>query len=85
MRKVYYVLSLLKEFGEGNLIIITKITVEMKLRRDTFIVFEDDPGFDSSVLIFVDIVVIRSPTIDQQMVDLDFTVSSTASSMCLVI
>jgi hypothetical protein len=58
--------------------------VEMMLRRDTFTVFEDDPGFDSSVLIFVDIVVIRSPTIDRQMVDLDFTISSTATSMCLV-
>ena len=55
----------------------------MKLRRDTFIVFEDDPGFDSSVLIFVDIVVIRNPMIYQQMVDLDYTVSSTATSMCL--
>ena len=39
---------------------------------------EGDPGFDSSVLIFVDFV---NPTIGQQMVDLNFTVSSTATSM----
>ena len=39
---------------------------------------EGDPGFDSSVLIFVDFV---NPMIGQQMVDLNFTVSSTATSM----
>ena len=55
------------------------IAVELMLRRDTFTVTEGDPGFNSSVLIFVDIV---NPTIGQQMVDLDFNVLSvTAISM----
>ena len=52
--------------------------VELILRRNTFTVTEGDPGFDSSVLIFVDFV---NPMIGQQMVDLNFTVSSTATSM----
>ena len=43
-----------------------------------FTVTEGDPGFDSSVLIFVDFV---NPTIGQQMVDLNFTVLSTATSI----
>ena len=43
-----------------------------------FTVTEGDPGFNSSVLIFVDIV---NPTIGQQMVDVHFDVSSTATSM----
>ena len=42
-----------------------------------FTVIEGNPGFDSSVLIFVDIV---NPMIEQQMVDLDFNVSSTATA-----
>ena len=46
------------------------VAVELMLRRDTFTVTEGDPGFDSSVLIFVDIV---NPTIGQQM-DFDFNV-----------
>ena len=55
------------------------VAVELMLRRDTFTVTEGDPGFDSSVLIFVDIV---NSTIGQQMVDLDFNVLSvTATSM----
>ena len=52
--------------------------MELILRRNTFNVTEGDPGFDSSVLIFVDFV---NPMIGQQMVDLNFTVSSTATSM----
>ena len=52
--------------------------MELILRRNTFTVTEGDPGFDSSVLIFVDFV---NPMIGQQMVDLNFTVSSTATSM----
>jgi hypothetical protein len=52
--------------------------VELALRKGMFTVTEEDPGFDSSVLIFVDVV---SPTIGQPMVDLNFTVSSTATSM----
>ena len=48
------------------------------LRRDTFTVTEGDPGFDSSVLIFVDIV---NQMIRQQMIDVNFTISSTATSM----
>ncbi len=48
------------------------------LRKSLFTVTEEDPGFDSSVLIFVDVV---NPTIEQPMVDLNFTVSSTATSM----
>ena len=47
-----------------------------------FTVTEEDTGFDSSVLIFVDIISSRSTTIEQQMIDLNFTVSSTAISMC---
>ena len=55
------------------------VAVELMLRRGTFTVTEGDPGFESSVLIFVDIV---NPTIGQQMVDLNFNVfSSTATSM----
>ena len=50
------------------------VAVELMLRRDTFTVIEGDPGFNSSVLIFVDIV---NSTIGQQMVDLDFNVFST--------
>ena len=46
------------------------------LRRGTFTVIEGDPGFDSSVLIFVDIV---NQTIEQQMIYVDFTVLSTAT------
>ena len=52
------------------------------LRRDTFTVMEGDTGDDFSGQIFVDILVIRSTAIEQQMVDLNFTVSSTATSMC---
>ena len=51
--------------------------MELMLRRDMFTVLEGDTGFESYVLIFVDIVIIRSP---MQMVDLDFTVSSSATS-----
>ena len=61
--------------------LISFIIVELMLRRDTFTVLEGDTGFESYVLIFVDIVIIRSPMIGQQMVDLDFTVSSSATSM----
>lgn len=55
------------------------IIVELMLRRNMYTVTEEDPGFDSSVLIFVDVIVIRSPAIG---IDLNFTVSSsTAISM----
>ena len=49
------------------------IIVELMLRRNMFTVTEEDPGFDSSVLIFVDVIVIRNPAIG---IDLNFTVSS---------
>ena len=48
------------------------------LRRGTFTVIEGDPGFDSSVLIFVDIV---NRPIEQQMIYVDFTVLSIATGM----
>ena len=55
------------------------ILVELMLRRNMYTVTEEDPGFDSSVLIFVDVIVIRSSAIG---IDLNFTVSSsTAISM----
>ena len=65
------------------------VAVELMLRRDTFTVIEGDPGFNSSVLIFVDIV---NSTIGQQMVDLDFNVlptptisQSTTIKYCLLL